>query len=218
MLVERPCSRLPVTAVQAPKKPKSSEKESLEAGPRRTELQMRISHSSKGRSIYFKGKYSGFLIKASQEIIKAKCERLLARRMCWQVRLPHRTYPEFCGWLRERGCSVKQHFNSLVFFCSPPEHLHPVLCAHCLLLPVPRSVAPMDLCRKRQLQFLLCHHVDFQRRAGEQSEAARLHSGWVTGSGVCRPRRILREASGSLHPLQYCVVAPCLSLLQLKPT
>lgn len=64
------------------KRPKSSEEECLEAGPRRKELQMRISHSSKGRSICFKGKYSGFLIKASQEIIKANCERLSERSMC----------------------------------------------------------------------------------------------------------------------------------------
>uniref|UniRef100_A0A8B9S8U5 Phosphatidylinositol glycan anchor biosynthesis class U n=1 Tax=Apteryx owenii TaxID=8824 RepID=A0A8B9S8U5_APTOW len=48
---------------------------------------------------------------------------------------------------------------------NPPEHLHPVLCAHCLLPPVPRSVASLDLRRKCQLQFLLCHHVDFQHRA-----------------------------------------------------
>ncbi|XP_075022313.1 GPI-anchor transamidase component PIGU isoform X2 [Calonectris borealis] len=48
---------------------------------------------------------------------------------------------------------------------NPPEHLHPVMCAHCLLPPVPRSMASMDLCRKCQLQFLLCHHVDFQHRA-----------------------------------------------------
>ena len=148
-------------------KPKSSEEECLEAGPRRKELQMRISHSSKGRSIYFKGKYGGFLIKASQEIIKANCETLLERSMCWQVPLPHCTYPKYHCWLREHGCSVMHHFNSLVFFCSPPEHLHPVMCAHCLLPPVPRSVASMDLCRKCQLQFLLCHHVDFQHRAGQ---------------------------------------------------
>lgn len=43
------------------KKPKSSKKECLEVESRRRELQMRISHSSKGRSIYFKGKYSGYI-------------------------------------------------------------------------------------------------------------------------------------------------------------
>lgn len=138
----------------------------MEAGPRGKELQMRISHSRKGRSIYFKGKCSGFLIKASQEIIEANCERLLERSMCWQVPLPHCAYPKYHQWLCEHGCSIMHHFNILVFFCSPPEHLHPVMCAHCLLPPVPRSLASMDLCRKCQLQFLLCHHVDFQHRAG----------------------------------------------------
>ncbi|XP_075022314.1 GPI-anchor transamidase component PIGU isoform X3 [Calonectris borealis] len=56
-------------------------------------------------------------------------------------------------------------FIPSVYGFIPPEHLHPVMCAHCLLPPVPRSMASMDLCRKCQLQFLLCHHVDFQHRA-----------------------------------------------------
>lgn len=45
------------------RKPRSSREECLEAGPRRKELQMSSSHSSKGRP--------AVLIKASQEIIKA---------------------------------------------------------------------------------------------------------------------------------------------------
>lgn len=60
-----------------------------------------------------------------------------------------------------------QRFKSLDLFCSPPEHLRPVVCAHRLLRPVSCPLASLDLCRKRQLQFLLRHHVDFQHRAGE---------------------------------------------------
>lgn len=176
---------------------------------------MRISHSRKGRSIYFKGKCSGFLIKASQEIIKANCERLLERSMCWQVPLPHCAYPKYHQWLCEHGCSIMHHFNILVFFCSPPEHLHPVMCAHCLLPPVPGSVASMDLCRKCQLQFLLCHHVDFQHRAGQQSKANKAVL-WVDHWIVCPVKnsefcRMCLDLCILCSPAQQLPASPCSS-------
>lgn len=75
------------------KKPKSSKKECLEAGPRRKELQG-ISHCNKGRSIYFAGKYNGFLIATIQEVTKATCGSLLEGSMSWQVPLTPCTHPK----------------------------------------------------------------------------------------------------------------------------
>ncbi|XP_036176972.1 phosphatidylinositol glycan anchor biosynthesis class U protein isoform X3 [Myotis myotis] len=48
---------------------------------------------------------------------------------------------------------------------NPAEHFCPRLHHYRLLPALPRPVAPLDLCRKCQLQFLLCHHIDLQRWA-----------------------------------------------------
>ncbi|XP_019806292.1 phosphatidylinositol glycan anchor biosynthesis class U protein isoform X2 [Tursiops truncatus] len=48
---------------------------------------------------------------------------------------------------------------------NPAKRIRPRLHHHHLLPPLPCPVAPLDLCRKCQLQFLLCHHTDLQRWA-----------------------------------------------------
>lgn len=97
-------------------KAKSSKKECLEAGPRRKELQMGISHCNKRRSIYFEGKYSGFLITTIQEVTKAACGRFLEGSMSWQVPLTPCTHPKYHHWLCDCDCSVIHHFNSWFSF------------------------------------------------------------------------------------------------------
>lgn len=84
----------------------------------------------------------------------------------------------------------KLHCANCACLCSPAERLCPHLHHHHLLTALPRSMAPLDLCRKCQLKFLLCHHPDLQRGAGEsqgQSGAGSFLRPWTCGlvPGIC---------------------------------
>ena len=84
----------------------------------------------------------------------------------------------------------QQWANCDLCLYSPAKHLCPHLHHYRLLPALPCPVAPLDLRRKCQLQFLLCHHTDLQRWAGKSQRhhwdkdlfCSLRRSTWVLGS------------------------------------